>query len=122
MLSVKKCRKRFAWIVLATVSCVCWISVVAMAQSATGLIGNVTDPQGAIVPGVTITLTNKATSATRTTISDERGSFSIPQLSPGTYSIKAELTGFKTVVVEDVAGLDQYDCENRFEIQRSRRH
>jgi len=44
----------------------CCMSVLAIGQSATGLIGNVTDPSGAIVPGVTITLTNKATAATRT--------------------------------------------------------
>src|SRR5262245_3665447 len=92
---------KFLRIGLSVLVCI-YVPVVGGAQSATGIIGNVTDPQGAIVPGVSITLTNKATAAARTAITNEVGAFSIPQLAPGKYSLKAELSGFKTVLIEEV--------------------
>lgn len=75
---------------------------IGLAQSGTSISGVLSDPQGARVPGATITLLNKSTGASRTAISDETGAYAFPQLSPGKYSIKAELQGFKTVVADDV--------------------
>src|SRR5262249_51152527 len=48
------------------------------------------------VPGVTVTVVNKATNATRTTISNAVGLFDFPALPPGRYTVKSELEGFKT--------------------------
>src|SRR5262249_27596175 len=47
------------------------------------------------VPGVTVTVVNKATNATRTTISNAVGLFDFPALPPGRYTVKSELEGFK---------------------------
>src|SRR5215831_18740671 len=87
-------------LVLVLSFCLCAVPVVVRAQTATGVIGNISDPQGAIIPGATITLTSKATGASRSTLSNEAGYYAIPQLTPGTYSLKIEMVGFKTVAME----------------------
>ena len=60
------------------------------------LYGIVQDTSGAILPGVTVTVTHQGTTLTRETVSDGRGEFTLPALPPGAYTIKIELSGFKT--------------------------
>src|SRR5262245_36530685 len=69
-----------------------------LAQSAgTGAItGRVTDSTGAVIPGVTVTLTSTDTNQTRTAISDENGSYRFALLPPGTYAARFSIPGFKT--------------------------
>jgi outer membrane receptor protein involved in Fe transport len=75
----------------------------AFAQSSTGSIsGNVVDDSGAALPGVTITATSAATSATRTTVTNGTGHYELALLVPGTYSVSGELSGFKPVKFERV--------------------
>jgi outer membrane receptor for ferrienterochelin and colicin len=72
-----------------------------MAQETTGAVtGRITDPQGLAVPGVTVTLTGPQ--GTKTLVTDAEGRFSAPLLVPGTYVVKAELVGFKTVQQSNV--------------------
>src|SRR5438874_7269488 len=60
------------------------------------------------MPGATVTLTNTNTGLVRVVNTDSNGEFTAPRLPTGTYSIKAELSGFKTVTVPDVPlGVDQ---------------
>src|SRR5688572_18783342 len=67
----------------------------ALAQVQTGsLFGTVVGNDGAILPGVTVTLTGVG--APQTTVSDAQGRFRFPNLSPGTYAVKAELAGYGT--------------------------
>ena len=66
------------------------------AQETTGTVtGRVTDAQGLAVPGVTVTLTGPQGAKAFTTDAD--GRYNAPLLLPGTYVVKAELQGFKTV-------------------------
>src|SRR2546429_444080 len=78
--------------------------VTVSAQQATGkIIGGVTDPQGAVVPGarVTVVTTSSQTAqVTRDTITDQDGSFQIPSLPIGTYKITVERDGFKKFISE----------------------
>ncbi len=68
----------------------------AAAQTFTGgLRGAVKDANG-VIPGVTVQLINDATGAGREAVSNESGEFSFGAVPPGTYSVKATLTGFKT--------------------------
>jgi hypothetical protein len=68
-----------------------------LAQSATATIyGRVFDPEGALVPGVAITVTNAATSIQRETMTDKVGYFVVPLLSPGRYVVTARRQGFAT--------------------------
>ena len=85
----------------------------ANAQFRAGIQGTVTDSTGALVPDATVTLTNKETSAKQTTQTNGDGFYRITGLSPGTYSLVIEKSGFKkqsfeSVVVnaEETQGLD----------------
>ena len=60
------------------------------------LYGIVQDSSGGILPGVTVTVTHQGTTLTRETVSDARGEFTLPALPPGSYTVKIELSGFKT--------------------------
>src|SRR6478672_11849505 len=66
------------------------------AQTDTGRIsGVVTDPQGGVLPGVSVTATNVTTGFARTTATDAKGGFVIANLPPATYEVAYELSGFK---------------------------
>jgi hypothetical protein len=68
------------------------------AQTPSGEIsGTVADSSGLSVPGVTVTLTNQATNVVRVVQTNEVGLYVISAIPPGTYDLKAELTGFQTV-------------------------
>ena len=70
------------------------------AQNTAEIYGKVTDASGAIMPGVTVTLTSPVLLQPLTAVSTETGTYRFPGLGVGTYTVKFELTGFKTVVKE----------------------
>ncbi len=79
------------------------MTVPASAQVAVGtLLGNVTDESGAAIPGATITATETRTNISRTTTSNQAGSFTFTNTSPGTYRVEGELIGFKKFTRENV--------------------
>jgi Carboxypeptidase regulatory-like domain/TonB-dependent Receptor Plug Domain/TonB dependent receptor len=73
---------------------------IGLGQSAnTGAIaGTATDPSGAVVVGADITVTNEATGGVRNSSSSTNGSYSVPLLAPGSYTLKGSKAGFKAVV------------------------
>src|SRR5436309_4603218 len=79
--------------------CLSVLTGIAAAQVTTGGIsGTVKDSAGAVLPGVSIKLTNTDTGATRAVVADEVGRYNAPQLPLGGYEIAAELPGFQTAV------------------------
>jgi len=82
---------------MTTIVMVCLVLVSpAFPQAANGTItGRVTDATDAVIPGVAIEVTNAATGITFSAISSESGSYTAPNLPPGSYSISASLPGFK---------------------------
>jgi len=69
----------------------------AFAQTSTSRItGTVTDPSGAVVPGASVTAINEATGVTYSQVTTEGGVYAFPSLPLGAYTIKVELSGFKT--------------------------
>jgi hypothetical protein len=77
--------------------------VPARAQTPSGEIsGIVADASGLPVPGVTITLTNQATNVVRVVQSNESGLYVMSAIPPGTYDLKAELSGFRTIERKDI--------------------
>src|SRR4051812_12695987 len=67
------------------------------AQETGSITGQVFDPNGAVVANAAVTVKNEATGASFSATSDDTGFYRAPQLVPGTYSITASLTGFRTL-------------------------
>src|SRR5215510_2215129 len=74
------------------------ITATARAQSTAQVSGAATDPTGAILPGVEVTATQTETGATRMVITNETGSYVLPNLPIGPYKLEASLPGFRTYV------------------------
>jgi hypothetical protein len=73
------------------------------AQGASGNIsGTVRDPNGAIVSGATVEVTNNATGEKRTTTTSDEGVYSVPNLTVGTYNVAVTSAGFATATAKDV--------------------
>ena len=73
------------------------LAIAQIGQTAT-LTGTVTDSSGAVLPGVTVTAASEAViGGPRTAVTDENGVYRFPALPPGTYTVKVELSGFRTV-------------------------
>src|SRR5262245_45723366 len=78
-------------------------SVATSAQQQTGeIFGRATDQSGAVLPGVTVTLTAPHLLQPQVAVTSDTGTFVFPRLNIGTYAVRFELAGFKTVVVENV--------------------
>ena len=96
MLSRSSCRLLF-------LTCLLFLLVTSsFAQFRASLQGTVTDEQGAVIPGATVTLTSKETNNIRTATSSDAGVYSIPALAPGLYTLAVEKQGFKKKVLEEV--------------------
>src|SRR5580658_7196515 len=75
------------------------IPAVSSAQDANGRIfGTVYDQQGAVISAAEITVTNTATQVVRNAATDSQGSFQVLALPIGSYKVKAEHAGFRTVI------------------------
>jgi hypothetical protein len=86
--------KRFRVVVCAFV--VLAGAVSAGAQQFTGGVrGAVKDANG-VIPGVAVTLTNEATNISREVVTNEVGQYNFPAVAPGTYTVKAQISGYKT--------------------------
>jgi Carboxypeptidase regulatory-like domain len=73
-------------------------SASALAQSTAGrILGTLTDQSGAAVGGATVVITDVQRGTSRTLTTDESGAYAAPNLQPGTYKIRVEAKGFKTV-------------------------
>jgi hypothetical protein len=59
------------------------------------IVGNVFDAQGSIVPGATVTITNRATNLTRDVVTNEEGVYTLTNVLPGSYDVKVSLQGFR---------------------------
>src|SRR5688572_20369118 len=78
-------------------------SLPAWSQLSSGsILGTVSDSSGAVIPGVSIKVTNPAIGLTREAITNESGNYRVDQLPIGTYTVEAELSGFKKDVHQNV--------------------
>src|SRR3954454_22389948 len=69
---------------------------VALGQSTfASLLGTVHDPSGGVLATCMIVVENTGTSARRSTVTDDSGSYTVPNLEPGTYKISIEAPGFQ---------------------------
>src|SRR5437867_10155960 len=61
------------------------------------LLGTVTDPSGNVVPRAVVVVTNESTRDQRSSTTDATGGFNFPSLLPGSYTVKVEATGFRSL-------------------------
>jgi hypothetical protein len=88
---------------LLTVAALLCVATSGWAQQETGdIYGRVTDNTGAVLPGVTVTVSSPVLINALTAVTAETGTYQFPRVPIGTYSVKFELPGFKTLVREDV--------------------
>jgi hypothetical protein len=94
---------RFVGIMVVS-ACVMSLARPATAQGVGAIAGTVTDASGAVLPGATVTLSNPRGSigGNQETVADARGAFQFIRLVPGTYTVKAELEGFRSGLQENV--------------------
>jgi len=93
-----------AFTMFALVLCVVLAALPAAAQTAGegSLQGTVTDSTGAVIPGATVTITNKATGIATVQKSTSAGFFNIAPVLPGTYTLQVSVKGFETLVQDNV--------------------
>src|ERR1041384_2073522 len=90
---------------LTVLTCIVVLTILvvpAFSQSNGTLKGIIKDSTGAILPGATITLTNKSTGVTSETISTEAGAYSFVFLQPATYSVSVDLPGFRRLIRDNI--------------------
>jgi Carboxypeptidase regulatory-like domain/TonB dependent receptor-like, beta-barrel len=91
----------WVWACLAALLLVC--GSVAQAQTFRGtILGTVTDSSGGAIAGATVTVKNAGTGLARTVTTNDDGSYSVPELPIGTYSVSVEKTGFKSSLMSGV--------------------
>src|SRR5256714_14903595 len=68
----------------------------AGAQTFTGGVRGEVRDQNGVIPGVTVTLVNEATNISRDVVTNPVGQYNFPAVAPGTYTLKTQITGYKT--------------------------
>ncbi len=80
-----------------------FLAAVASAQTFRGtILGTVTDPNKAVVPGAKVTVKNTSTGLERSTTTDEAGNYTVAELPIGPYEVRVEQTGFRASLVSNI--------------------
>src|SRR5262245_35042798 len=73
------------------------LSSAALAQATGAIAGVIPNEPGAVMPGATVEVANTETGQTRSTTSGADGFYTVPQVQPGAYTVKASISGFRPV-------------------------
>ena len=96
-------KPRIAMRVFNTTLVVLLFSLALFAQGNFGrILGSVKDSTGAVIPGATVSIIDKDRGLARTLTTDSAGEFNAPTLTPGTYTVRVEMKGFKTLDRQNV--------------------
>src|SRR5215475_576895 len=86
------------------------LASVAIAQRTTGAMGGqVLDPQGAAVPNAKVSVTDQETGVVSNTVTSSAGTWNMPSLIPGKYSVSIQAQGFRTFLRRDVTVLADHE-------------
>ncbi|MGB8131256.1 MAG: carboxypeptidase regulatory-like domain-containing protein [Candidatus Angelobacter sp.] len=97
---MKSPRYWFAFILCVSLTTFALLPAAAQSTIATGSIqGTVTDPNGAVVPNASVTITNKGTGQSSKLTTSSGGSYATGALTPGEYQVRVEAKGFQTQVL-----------------------
>jgi hypothetical protein len=97
--------KRNLLVLVASVVLALFATVLQAQTGTSSVRGTVKDPQGNVVAGATVTLSNPETHFTRTATTTDNGQFSFEPVPPGTYHVDVEAKGFKKAILTDVHAL-----------------
>jgi hypothetical protein len=104
---------RGTWLAGALTACLLFATVLFAQEGINAsLSGTVSDPTGALIPGVEVTAKNTGTGVAATAITNESGTYRFPSLQPGSYEATAVLTGFSTQTVRLTLGTSQQIRQN----------
>ncbi|HEX8149930.1 MAG TPA: carboxypeptidase-like regulatory domain-containing protein [Pyrinomonadaceae bacterium] len=108
-------KRGFALPLILLLACAAGVS----AQVATGTLkGKIVGPDGGAIGGARVSVVANADAQnTRTVTSSAAGDYSIADLAPGLYKVRVEVSGFKTVVAEDIDVLAGDAQELRFTLE-----
>jgi hypothetical protein len=88
--------------ILSLAACLVWFSTAHAQPASATLSGVVLDEAGAVIPAVKITVLNLSNALQRHAVTDEHGSYLIPLLPPGNYSLSAQRDGFTPVEIRNI--------------------
>ena len=95
--------KPFVFVLLFLVLLTTFFYTSALAQSIFGtILGTVTDPSGAVLQGVTVTVTNQGENISRDVKTDDHGDYRAENMKAGTYTLTVKASGFKEVILTDI--------------------
>ena len=93
---MSRLRSGFVFVLLVA-GAIAWARIVA-AQTVTGTIsGTITDTQGQVIPGATVTVVAESTNESRESTSDAKGDFQVTNVLPGRYTVRVALQSFRTL-------------------------
>ena len=82
---------------------VAWIAAPGLSQTIFGtILGTVTDPTGAVLPGIIVTVTNQGENISHEVVTDSQGNYQAENLKEGLYSVAVHASGFQRITVQDV--------------------
>ena len=102
---------------LFAVGCFLLAGQLAFGQTFGSIGGEARDSTGAVVAGAVVTAVNTGTNASRSAVTNDAGAYAFPSLPPGTYTVKVEKAGFKTVVRNQIELQVQLAARVDFELQ-----
>lgn len=98
-------RLKFFLTVVATMILALSINNIFAQSGTTGVSGTVTDSQGAVVAGASVTLSNPEKGFKRTVVTNDSGNYSFASILPDTYTVEVEKSGFKKSVQTNIKAL-----------------
>jgi hypothetical protein len=84
-------------LVLSGILLLSWSTAFAQGRQTGAIVGTVTDRDGLVIPGATVTVTSPALQGVRSTTTDSNGNFTVPLLPSGEYLVRIELAGMRAV-------------------------
>ncbi len=101
-------KRRASALLFAAVALLLVPATGVQAQTTGRIMGQVVDAQGAALPGATVTVTSPNLQGVQSQVTDGEGNYRFLSLPPGRYTVKVELTSFKTIEQSNVdVGLDR---------------
>lgn len=94
--------KRRIFSAFALISFLALTGVIAFGQVTSSISGTVTDPNGAVVAGATVTVKSAASGVEFKSVTSNQGAYSVPSLGAGKYIVIVAASGFKSATVQDI--------------------